>query len=632
MAVQKLERWSQEEASGKIGERLKLAKDRRRKKEDQWRMNEETIFTAGRPSDGTGADDLTGLDLDSLESFSEINLNYAFKYIRFLHAQMSANPPTIIPTPTSQDIEDLESSRAADHIIHYGRKQHKAQDVQDLVNLNTLVYGIGWTDVRWDALKGEYRNVKEDGQFNMSGDTHMRSRRVWDVWVDSEAEVWEDVRFIFIRHIVPLEQAEWMFPQHKDHLQKARVTNAKEQFFDTNLQSKQEGVAIYEYIEKGLPWNGMVGRYAWVLEGGLILNDIQKNPFPNASFPVYPLTDVDVPGDPYGKAVLDYLVRAQEVLSALDSTLLDNIQSHGVVRLVLPDGAEVQDDGISNNGWEYVKIAGGGSQAPYFMSPPALMPDMYKFREQLIAGMEAIAGVNESMFGQQQREVSALSQQTAIEAGNLIRRRLFNKFTDSVVWMYSTYLANIIEHWKAKRMVEVVGEENTLSIAYYSGADIASGYSLLGEYGVSFSLDPSRRREEIMQLTPLFREAGVSPQQILSKLRLNDVQGAVDIVELAKRRQAEIFEEMIGKWQKGVPVQIEPRRYQEHKAMLDYAYTFVNTKKYDDLPVEMQDMIDAHIEAREKLAADQASPEAAAAMGPGVGVPGGAAMPAPGIM
>jgi hypothetical protein len=595
-------------------------------------VNESALYSSSTISSGLNIDELTGLDLTNPDDTSQVNINYAFKYIRFIHAQMSANPPTVIPVPTSQDVEDLEASRGADKVIQYGRRKYNIQEVQDRVTNDTLVYGNGWFDLRWDPSKGKLRKVKkESNSVTMSGDISFKRRSPWDIWIDPEADCWEDCRYVFIRHSVPKDKALYLFPQHKDAILSSTSHVKKDNFFDSSLQTESDAVEVYEYIEKGFPWNGMVGRYVWMLDSGLLLSPLAKSPFPNAELPIYPLTDIDVPGLVYGKAVTDYVVRPQEILSALDSTVLMNIQAHGSVRLILPDGADLQDSGLTNNGWEYTKIA-GGSQAPIFMQPAQLMPDMHKFRDQLVMGIQELIGVNESMMGQQQREVSALSQQTAIEAGNVIRRRLFNKYTSAIKWVYETLIANVVEYWDDPHKVEVTGEEGTLSVAYLSGADVASGFSFQADYGSSFSLDPARRREEIMQLTPMLKEAGISVKTILSKLKLNDIEGALDISELAQRRQAEIFEEMIGKFEQATPVNIPPREIQEHASMLEYAYIFIHTKRFDNLKEEVKNFIERHIKDREALVAKTAQPAAGAGQPPMDGAMAAPMAPIPGVM
>ena len=107
-------------------------------------------------------------------------------------------------------------------------------------------------------------------------------------------------------------------------------------------------------------------------------------------------------------------------------------------------------------------------------------------------------------------------------------------------------------------------------------------------------------------------------RSILSMLRLNELERAYDLVQLAEDRQKEVFDEMAmtGKY-------ITPRELQDHKNYLEFAYTYVNTAEFKYLPAQAQDLIDKHIKAREDLLAKSATPGAAPAL------PEGAAPPPP---
>jgi hypothetical protein len=305
--------------------------------------------------------------------------------------------------------------------------------------------------------------------------------------------------------------------------------------------------------------------------------------------------------------------------------------------MVVYDAAEDLKDQIGGSGWQVINVKGTAAQKPDFINPPTMMPDIYRFRQQLLDGMEQLAGVNESMFGQVKREMSGFSLQTAINAGNMVRRRLFNKYQLFVECIYKAGLRIIQAEWKDARKILVTGQEGALSVAYYSGADLTGGYDLDVEYGASFSLDPASRREEIMQLMPLLKEAGFSMKSILGMLRLNDVGGLFDMATVAARRQLEIIDEMIAKYEeKGMLVYIAPEELEEHQGMLQAAYEFRMSMAYKVLAKEVRQLIDQHIKDRESLSAQGAAPPGgvpaigeAPAAAPGMaGLPMGGPLPA----
>lgn len=647
----KVKSWTEDEAKKELARRLKRAKAYREKYlEDTWRENEITVFQAYEKNGGlsdVGISDVQEGLVDGFDSLdSDMGINYAFKYHRFIHAQMSANPPSVIPIPTSSEYKDRRAAKAADAFIAHGRRKMQLQEKVDLTTLQTLTYGSGFAKTCYDPYLGDAWDYDEEtGEITMQGDISIKPRLIWNIFLDNEATTWDEVKYVFERHFMSYDEAVAKFGTTEEIRRKLKEAkgNGKKRnswYDEDDKELVEDVVIIYEYYEKASPINGMDGRHCFLLEDGCLLTPVKPNKTPNAALPYHVLTDIDVPGHVYGKANIEYVVRLQDVLNKLDSTILDNVQAHSAVRLVVFEASEVPDDGITNNGWEVLNLRGGNGTAPHFMQPPQLMPDLYNLRQSIVNGMEQLMGTNESMFGQVSREMSGFSLQTAINAGNMVRRRLFNKYTLFVESMYSMYLQLVQEHYDDKRQILVVGEEGAADIAYFSGANISGGFDLKVDYGTSFSLDPASRREEIMLMWDKLIEGGATPRQLIQKLNLNEVGNLFDMMEVGKRRQLEIFDEMISKFEEtGTLIYIEPEKNEDHGSMLEAAKEFRMGMVFKSLDPELQAAIDQHIDDRLEMAAsvaaggpgqEQAPPMPGMPPAPGAPMPGAEpAAPAP---
>jgi hypothetical protein len=332
-----------------------------------------------------------------------------------------------------------------------------------------------------------------------------------------------------------------------------------------------------------------------------------------AQLPYIMLTDMDIPNMVWGRSFIEYTAQLQENLNRLDSAVLDNIQAHGVARMIVPESCNVMEDAISNSPWDIVKIT--GAQPPFFMQPPQMAPDMTSTRANILQGINDISGVNEAMFGQQSREQSGASMQYATNQGNMIRRRLFNKYVLAVESVYKNILNLIRKHWTLERTIHVLGKERALEAVDIKGADIDGGYDIVGEYGVTLSLDPVTRREEILTLQPLFEKAGVPVRTTMKMLKLNELEGMYDQLELAESRQKEIFDEMIatGRY-------IPPKKYRDHENMIAWALDYFMSSEFNNLDQIVQALCERHIEDRAKLAAQE---KAGGVTTPGSQTPGG---------
>lgn len=639
-----LDRWTPAKAKKKLRTRLQNSREVRTSKLDaQWETNERTVYNtdgavAGQIS--TTADGVPMTPEDGGDApASSTGTNYTFKNLRFIHAQMSANPPATIPRPATSDPEDRRRARAADRVMRYALRQYGLQEKFDQTNLNCLLYGTGFIKTVWDSTKGDIVGFRRNGSLVMEGDISVRPVSPWKMYIDPDAEAWEDVRYVIEEITVSYEEAIYRWPKKKELIDKmlagkdggatahAEHGGVVYSYLRGGSETKYESIKAYEYWETGMPSNAMLGRYAVHLEDGTMLEGPKPSPFafspppssldlqrarktgkplkkapPTARLPYHIITDIDVPARVWGKSFVEFEAPLQELLNQLDSLMLVNLQAHGVARLILPDGVDTAGPQITNSPWDIIRLKGDGGRGgePKYMAPMQMPPAATELRNITKLGHDDMAGINESMFGQQSREQSGFSMQYAVNQGNLIRRRLFNKYVLLVESVYRAILDLVRKHWRDERTIQVLGKEKAFEVIDLKGADIDGGYDLVVEYGTSLSLDPMTRRQEIMAMMPLLKEAGIPPRVILSLLKLGELDVADDMIQMADDRQREIFEEMIA-----TGVYMPPEELQEHEAMLAYGLRFVMTSEFKYLEPDEKLLIRKHIKDRATLAASE---------------------------
>lgn len=636
----KIQTWNEDRAKSELKKRYDFARNAKSKLEKIWEQNETTVYsTYGGNNTTSASSSLLNTDLnlgstDVDDSSANIAVVYAFKNLRFIHAQMSANPPSVVARPASNDPEDRRKADAADRLVRHAVRKYKMQEKVDAVSLNTLLYGSGFMKTVWNSEKGELLEFDaETGEMELEGELDITVPNPWNIFIDPDADCWDDVRYVIERKLVPYEEACFRWPDKKEILEAARIQQSETadggDFGWSKGSSSQiatpkyDVVEVFEYWEKGTAPNAYLGRFCVFISDGTPLMPVKPNPhrfkpegnskakYAIANLPYHLLTDIDWPDHIWGKSFMEYVAPLQDTLNRLDTVYLDNIRAHGVSRLVLPEGAEIADDSITNSPWDIIRIT--GSQPPHFVNTPQSVPMVNEFRELMRIGIDDLSGVNESMFGQQKREQSGFAMQYATDQGNMIRRRLFNKYAMFVESVYKSYLSIIREHWSTPKTVKVIGKEKALEAIDIKGADIDGGFDLVVEYGNSLSLDPMTRRQELTALQPLFEKAGVPVRVSLKMMKLNELEGMYDMMQLAEDRQREIFEEMIS-----TEAYIQPEKFQDHENMLAYAMQFVMTTEYKYLEEDHKALILQHIEDRAALAAQEKAP---APMG-GPGVPG----------
>lgn len=619
----KVESWDLDKWKEMLLLRFNAARKYRSILETTWENNENILDTTGVHTKGISISFDSSLDIgnEDVDTFGlNIGVNYSFKFLRFLHSQLSANTAVVVAKPTSPDQGDLRKADAADRIIRHAYREEEIQETIDQANLEMLRLGSGWIKTLWNADGGEIFDFnKETSKVDMDGTIELYSPQTRDMWIDSDATRKKDIRFLFERKMVPLEVAEATFPGNEGILR----SSIREREIVRNFQEKIEGepsVEILEYYEKGSPINGGAGRHCYFLESGDILGEPGVNPHWNAQLPYHLITFIDATNQVYGKSVVEYASPLQDALNRLDSSIIDSVAAHGVPKFLINSESEIPDEAVSNSNLDYIEWS--GDREPTYMTPAQLMGDVWKFRESLVTAIQDTFGINDAMLGIQRREQSAVSQQTSIESGLAIHARLLFKSKQFNVDMYRHYLGLVRDKWTSKRKILVLGKGKAFESIYLSGAEIAGGFDIIAEPGQSLPVDPNMRREVIMLLAPILEKAGMSMKTILSHMKLNDLEGMHDRLEMSAERQSEEFDSMIAAFRAGTPIYIPPEELQEHAGRLEWCYDYLESPEFKYLPSDLKVILRKQIIERKEMAARLIAPaETAVPITPG-GTPG----------
>jgi hypothetical protein len=619
-----------------LSKRLSDAKAFRRKVvEYKWRQNEITIFEPGGLHNSEESDvGFFSLD-DAVQSMmsSQVNMpnvNYTYRHVKFLHSQMMANPPVVQPRPNSTEIKDKRAAESADALVHYGLRQYKFKKVFELDTLNCMVYGLGWVKICWDPTKGKIIGFDENkGMLRVEGDIDLRSKDPWDMWVQPAREDWDDIDYVFERCWYTEEELE-MIPGLDKHAVKLIKKEAERKGQQTESKAwadrylvgediQEELYGIYWYWEKGTVSNGYLGRYVPCLDSGKLLAPVKPNPhrfvptevieeknngdveeadlYEIAKLPFHPLQGDKVSGVFYANTFVSYEKALQDMINKLDHLTMENIEANGSLVLTVSEDSGVDEESINDGGaYQVVRVADMANK-PSFVSPTGQMPDIQMFRDKLKGAGEDMAGLNESMFGQQSREQSGLSMEYAVSQGNLVRRNIFEHYVQQVEEVYKDYIDLIRTHWNTSRTIRVLGKEKAFEEYTIKGSDVSGGFDFVLEYGTSMFLDPVLRKQEYLQNMQVYQGMGVDPKALLDNIEMGHLPSLHDSQKAWKRRQMEIFEQMIAE-----DIYIEPEEMQDHQAMVEAGYEYLSTGEFRDLAEEDKKLIRKHIQDREALA------------------------------
>jgi hypothetical protein len=638
--MSKLQVWSAAEAEEILTRRFRFSQEARKAQEELWLEAERAAYAIDG-GDPRFNNRITQDGTDNGGNVSFIGTNRINHHIRYKHSQLATNPPMVMPRPTSNDPEDQRKARIADKLAHFALRQYALQDTTDQVTLFTLTYGIGVGKRVWNPALGEIIDFDEEsGEVTTDGDFEYTAINPWCIYPDPDAKTWDGstgVKWVFEEILMDYNEACYMWPDKKDILESFRRKEEDSSTIDVSgrevsalKRPKFDVVRILQYWERGLPYNGLIGRFGWAATNGekvTLLEPLQKNPHafsPDgvkpgiAQLPYDVITDQDMLGNYWGMSDAMFAVKHQDARNMLDTAQLDILKAHGVARLVVFGGSEFNaQESITNSPLDVLVV--DGPQKPDFVNPVPMPQGMISFTESLKRGEDEIFSINEAMMGQMSRETAGTAMQYATANGNAIRYRLFIKYTKYVERLYKDFFNVVKKNWTTSRAIKVVGKERAYEVIDIKGTDIDGGFDIVAEFGTSFSLDPIQRRQEILTMSPLLEKAGVSMKAQLKFMRMSEMDAMHDRLELGNTRQDEIFRKMVetGEY-------IAPKEYQDHASMLEYAQNYVMTAEFTYLPQDRQDLIVKHYNERLAMTGQQA----AGAMGAGGPPPAGGPMEA----
>jgi hypothetical protein len=625
---------SLEEQRVMLADKRRIAKQARMVLEGEWQSNEITIYDIGEEGGairyGGQTDSVGFVDADTTEDqkggveFMAINLISRNKQL--IHSQLCSNPPAVMTSPVSNEEEDRLSAIAGEQACTYARDRYSLIDTVALATNSVFDYGTGFIKNIYDGALGDIGPIQDSPDtLTMEGDNSYSIPRVWDMYLDPNAVSTNTIKWLFEDMYVTLDEAVMMFgDEHIEKLKKEvqEVVNTDAQTSDNSesmlFNTKYNVIKICEYWETGLPENCYQGRHGYCLDDGYILQPLGPSPCkfkvkpntPNSAYrarlPYSILTYIDIPNSPWGRSPTAYTSRQQEMLNNCISVMISNAEVNGTPKVLLPK-MSVDKENVTNNPadiWEYNVTEG---VPPYIIQSANVAQDISNLIGMLERFINDGWGVNDAMFGKQQRETSALLMQLSTMQGNLIRQRLFDKYILFVKDIYELQLQYCIEYWDTNRIIKIVGKDNIAYARKLKGADLVGGYSIIVEYGQSFALDPITRGEQILKFSELFLQSGMQPRDLVKKLRLSELRNTYDEFKKADDKGMEIVERIKAT---GIQVPISSK-YQDHIGIIGYLTKYTMENEFELLDENIRELINQHIDMRYEVQVQNTTAQAA---------------------
>lgn len=563
-----------------------------------------------------------------------------------LHAKLCISDPAVTTKPFNRDYPNLRAAEIAQVVVENVRQStHLKAVLEKSMYLNCANLATGVIFNGWDKDAGrvlmepeKIKELSESGKLEetdlqMEGDYEFRGVAPDDFIIDPNATEFDiDADWCAERRSLPIEAALYQFPDNATEIHD--LAEKQSQKRDKEAGNPKGGrrtraITIWEYWERAQPWNGMDGSHVIFAETGddeILILKREGNPFHHKQLPYAVLTDLDVDGDPYGLSRCVLGLPAQEAVNQLFMQIIANIELHGNVHLIVPEGQATDDTDSNHPAVRYYYNAATGEK-PTHLQPANVTSDVWRLHTLLMQELDQLYASSEFDRGEVNRELSSYTVQTAIERSEAKMVRLFSKKKAMLKRLYEQILSNTIQFATEDRLLKVGGQEESHNYEFFKGSDLIGQYGVFVDYGMYLPIDPHARKQQVLELVKsgIFEKAGGNMQKLISILVDGDMLDIRDLFDQAKRVQREEFMRLI----EGEPAPVQP--WHEHESHYAECVAFMQKKYFETLPDDAKQRILEHSnkhkeEAAKIIAAAQPKPPqppggAAPELPPGQSVP-----------
>jgi hypothetical protein len=370
--------------------------------------------------------------------------------------------------------------------------------------------------------------------------------------------------------------------------------------------------------------------------------------------------DIPIPGNVRYDAFIKSMLPIQRNLNIALTMFAINMKRMGNNVWFIPTGSGVDEEELSNEISQFIHYNASAGAAPN----RAEAPNMPNFFDRLI---EHYNGLIDDMSGareiSQQRLPAGLDTASGlelmVEQENEKLAVPMNNYEQGMKKVLNRVLKLMQKHYSEERLGRIVGEDGEVETIAFTGTDLTGGEDINIVQGSSLPEMKSAQQDRIMSLwgagAIVKKDGTPDPDTLLRMLGMGDSTALFDqhmLDENKAKMENNFFSEMVKKPEnfqmyagymqqkqqidqhnqqlqaqaqqqgqdpsmvqmipptpppKGIPF---VRDFQDHEIHLYNHNSFRKSKDYDELPPEMQQMVDAHVAEHEAMVGQAVDPQA----------------------
>lgn len=431
-----------------------------------WRYYYNRYFADNLGSVSVGATDIKMLGEQG--ELSAVSLNHYRNLIQHILVLTTSIRPAIDVLATNSDSKSQKQAKLGGQLIDYYMREKELEKYFIKACEHALVFGSGYVKVVWDVTAGkEYGVDGETEQLKMEGDLKFSNPSVYDIVYDTYKENYEDNDWIVERSFRNKYDLVALYPELAE-----KILNlpSKAEKYPTQMKDvapSSNDVEVFEFYHRktqSMP----KGRYMFFCDRDTVMID---SDLPYRDIPIYQINPATILGTQYGYSSAFDLAGPQEFLNTLVSTMLTNVNAHGVQNISVAKGSDVS----------IVSLTGGLNVVEYDpqYAPPAALdllqinPALFNLAPYVEKQMETLSGVNSVARGNPDESLKSGTALAFVQAQAIqYASGLQNSYNRLIEQVATSALRMLRDFASTTRVISIAGKNNRFRMRDFSGDDL----------------------------------------------------------------------------------------------------------------------------------------------------------------
>lgn len=400
----------------------------------------------------------------------------------------TSSRPAIEARAGSTDYQAVDNARIAEQVIERDLAHGRLEEMLRDQVWYALAFTEGWLCQTWDANRGDEAGAEEQPVLDERGAARvgpdgrpiMRRRILYagDIAtsVHTPIDVIRDVMrrdtehdWLVLRRWQSRYRLAEVYPEHRGTILGYQATQEElVQLWehvrrDATTQLPSDLVPVYDFWHVRSP--ELVEGRRLLLCGTVPLLDV---PMPYDALPLVMLAEAVEVGTPFGHSTMSDLLAPQKVLNAIDTTALSNHEAFGLQGVWTTPGSGLTVEQLQNGLAHYQS-----SVKPEAVQLTRVSDDTYRLREQYVADMETLSGVNSVARGNPSSNLKsgtslAMVQAMAVQSNS----RLQAQAARNAEVVFSARLRLYQQFAAIPRLVELAGADDRYAVQRFSAQQL----------------------------------------------------------------------------------------------------------------------------------------------------------------